>query len=162
VEPRNHPPVLVTGHGGGNWYNYRGARIVVEGAQGPLRFYQFSPQQVTNELRGTHNVSIFGTKYEGNNPMLTVRDCDHIRLFGHGGNAKGLPGASLFIFERTPNFIFANGVDGPTKIGTRSLSHPQGSTAPRLWHMLIERQADGAEFKLPPLERPVLYERGTD
>ena len=162
VEPHTYPPVLVTGHGGGNWYNYRGARIVVEGAQGPLRFYQFSPQQVTNELRGAHNVSIFGTKYEGNNPMLTVRDCDHIRLFGHGGNAKGLPGASLFVFERTPNFIFANGVDGPTKIGTRSLSHPQGSTDPRLWHMLIERQADGAEFNLPPLERPVLYERGTD
>lgn len=158
--PRTAPVTLVSGHGGGNWYNYRGARIVVDGAQGPLRFYQFSPQQVTNELRGARNVDIYGTKYEGSRPMLVITDCDHIRLFGHGGNAKALAGESLFVFERTPNFLFANGVDGPTKIGTQSPSHPQGSTDPRLWHMLIERLADGTEFKLPPCQRPVLYRRG--
>ncbi len=168
------PPVLVTGHGGGNWYNYRYStgpgdaadyrQLLVDGAQGPLRFYQFSPQHATSdyatELRGARHVWIFGTKYEGNHPMLLVRECDDIRLFGHGGNAKGLPGGALFVFERTSNFLFANGVDGPTKIGTRSLSHPEGSTDPHEWHMLIERCADGTEFKLPPLERPVLYRRG--
>lgn len=160
AEPRNHPSVLITGHGGGNWYNYRGARIVVDGAQGPLHFYQFSPQQVTSELRGARQVSIFGTKYEGNKPMLMVSDCDQISFFGHGGNGKGRANASLFIFERTPNFIFSNGVDGPTKVGSKSLSHPEGSTDPREWHMIIERPAGAAEFKLPPLERPVVYERG--
>jgi hypothetical protein len=168
------PPVLITGHGGGNWYNYHystGAgdapeyrQLLVDDASGPLRFYQFSPQHATSdyaaELRGARNVAIFGTKYEGNAPMLLVRDCDNIFLFGHGGNAKGLPGGTLFVFERTPNFLFANGVDGPTKIGSSSLSHPRGSTDPREWHMLIERFPDGAEFKLPPLERPVLYRRG--
>ncbi|MBM4017046.1 MAG: hypothetical protein FJ288_01755 [Planctomycetes bacterium] len=160
AQPPKGPPVLVTGHGGGNWYNYRGARLLVDGAQGPLRFYQFSPQQVTSELRGSRDIAIFGTKYEGNHPMLVVSDCDRICLFGHGGNAKGLPGGALFVFERTPSFLFANGVDGPTKIGSRSLSHPEGSTDPREWHMLIERLADGKEFRLPPLERPVLYRRG--
>ncbi len=173
--PRSpRPPVLITDHGGGNWYNYRystGAgdapdyrQLLVDGAQGPLRFYQFSPQHATSdyatELRGARNVRIFGTKYEGNHPMLLVRDCDDVRLFGHGGNAKGLPGGALFVFERTPNFLFANGVDGPTKIGSRSLSHPDGSTDPHEWHMLIERGTDGTELKLPPLERPVLYRRG--
>jgi hypothetical protein len=173
--PRSpRPPVLVTGHGGGNWYNYRYStgpgdapgyrQLLVDGAQGPLRFYQFSPQHATSdyatELRGSRHISIFGTKYEGNHPMLLVRDCDDIRLFGHGGNAKGLPGGTLFVFERTPDFLFANGVDGPTKIGSRSLSHPDGSTDPREWHMLVERFPDGTEFKLPPLERPVLYRRG--
>ncbi len=157
---REPPLVVVSGHGGGNWYNYRAARLLVDGAQGPLRFYQFSPQHVTSELRGARNVSIYGTKYEGNDPMLVVRDCDRIRLFGHGGNAKGLPGGALFVFERTPRFLFANGVDGPTKIGSRSASHPQGSTDPRQWHMLIERSADGQELKLAPAERPVLYRRG--
>jgi hypothetical protein len=156
-------PVIISGHGGGNWYNFRdgSARLLVEGARGPLRFYQFSVQQVTSELHGARHVSFFGTKYEGNSPMLVMRDCDHIRLFGHGGNAKGREKGSLFVFERTPNFLFANAVDGLTKIGTRTLSHRDGSTDPRLWHMLIERPAEGAELRLPPLERPVLYLRGS-
>jgi len=64
------------------------------------------------------------------------------------------------VFERTPNFLFANGVDGPTKIGSKSLSHWEGSTDPRLWHMLIDRPDGSVELKLPPLERPVLYQRG--
>lgn len=156
----DQPLVVVSGHGGGNWYNYRAARLLVDGATGPLRFYQFSPQHVTSELRGARHVSIYGTKYEGNDPMLLVRDGDYIRLFGHGGNAKGLPDSALFVFERTPNFLFANGVDGPTKIGSVSASHRRGSTDPRHWHMLIERFGDGEEFKLPPRERPVLYRRG--
>ena len=156
-------PVLITGHGGGNWYNFRdaAARPVLDHPQGPLRFYQYSVQQVTSELRGARHVSFFGTKYEGNKPMLAISDCDHISVFGHGGNAKALAGAALFVFERTPNFLFANGVDGPTKIGSKSLSHREGSTDPREWHMLIERPVGGAEFKLPPLERPVLYQRGS-
>ncbi|MBN2506460.1 MAG: hypothetical protein JXQ71_07185 [Verrucomicrobia bacterium] len=155
-------PVMISGHGGGNWYNFRhgSARLLVDGAQGPLRFYQFSVQQVTSELRDARHVSFFGTKYEGNNPMLVVRDSDHIRLFGHGGNAKGRPNASLFVFERTPNFLLANGVDGPTRIGSKSLSHWEGSTDPRLWHFLIDRPATGSEIKTAPLDRPVVYVRG--
>ncbi len=174
VPTAHAPPVLITGQGGGNWYNFRASRgpqgvadyrhLLVDAAQGPLRFYQFSPQHATSdfasEFRFSRRISVFGAKYEGNQPMLAVRDCDLIRLFGHGGNAKGLPGNTLYLVERTPNFLLANGVDGPTKIGSRSLSHPDGSTDPRRWHMLIERLGDGSELKLPPLERPVLYVRG--
>jgi len=174
VPTTSAPPVLVIGHGGGNWYNFRASRsppgiaeyrhLLVAGARGPLRFYQFSPQHATSdfaaEFRSARQISVFGAKYEGNQPLLAVRDCDHVRLFGHGGNAKGLPGNTLYLLERTPNFLLANGVDGPTKIGSRSLSHPDGSTDPRQWHMLIERLDDGSERKLPPLERPVVYVRG--
>jgi hypothetical protein len=138
--------------------------LLVDGAQGPLRFYQFSPQHATSdfaaEFRRSRHISVFGAKYEGNQPMLTVRDCDHVRLFGHGGNAKALPGEALYVVERTPNYLLANGVDGLTKIGSRSLSHPVGSTDPRQWHLLIDQPADGSRFELPPLERPVLYLRG--
>jgi hypothetical protein len=155
-------PVIISGHGGGNWYNFRdgSARMLVDHAEGPLQFYQYSVQHATSELRGARHVSFFGTKHESNQPMLVIRDSDHIRLFGHGGNAKGLAGASLFVVERTRNFLFANGVDGPTKIGSVNAGHRQGSTDPNLWHMLIDRPADGDELKLPPLERPVLYQRG--
>ncbi|MFO7902900.1 MAG: hypothetical protein ACQESR_18305 [Planctomycetota bacterium] len=48
-------------------------------------------------------------KCEGNQPMLAVRDCDHVRLFGHGGNAKALPGEALYVVEGTPNFLLASG-----------------------------------------------------
>jgi hypothetical protein len=92
--------------------------------------------------------------------MLAVRDCDHVRLFGHGGNAKALPGQALYVVRQTPNFLLANGVDGLTKIGSRSLSHPIGSTDPSQWHMLIDEPEDGTRLKLPPGERPVLYLRG--
>lgn len=34
------------------------------------------------------------------------------------------------------------------------------SNDPRLWHMLIDRAAAGADCKLPPLERPVPCQRG--
>jgi len=168
VEIRGHKdvtpaPVLITGHGGGNWYNLRdgSGRLLVDGAQGPLRFYQFSVQHVTSRVRGSQHISFFGTKYEGNDPMLIVTDSDHVRLFGHGGNAKGRNGDTLFLFERTPNLLFANAMDGPTKIGSKNAGHPEGATDPRFWHMLIDRPAGGPEFKLPPLERPVLYRRGT-
>ena len=99
-------PVIISGHGGGNWYNFRdgSARLLVDRAQGPLRFYQFSVQQVTSELRGAQHVSFFGTKYEGNDPMLMIRDSDHVRLFGHGGNAKGRADASLFVVRADDEF----------------------------------------------------------
>ncbi len=155
-------PVVIGGHAGGNWYNFRNAsaRLLVDGAPGPLRFYQFSVQQVTSELRASTHIDFFGNKYEGNEPMLTVRACDHVRLFGHGGNGKGRADASLYVFEQTPHFLLANGVDGPTKIGSKSLSHRDGSTDPSLWHFLIDRPVADSELKLPPLERPVLYQRG--
>ncbi len=155
-------PVVISGHGGGNFYNYRdrAARLLIDGISGPLRFYQFSVQQVTSEVRRSRQIDFFGTKYEGNDPMLKISDSDGVRIFGHGGNAKGMPGASLFVFTRATNFLFANAIDGPTKIGTKTLSHRAGSTDPRLWHVLIEESADGALVKVPPLERPVLYQRG--
>ena len=153
--PRTAPPVLISGHGGGNWYNYREARLVIDHASEPLRFYQISPQHVTNEVIGSADVSFHGTKYEGNDPMFIVRDCGTVRFLGHGGNAKGVPGRGLFVIERTTNLLFANGVDGPTKIGSRSASSPEGSTDPALWPLLAD-----AGQPLPPLERPVLYVRG--
>lgn len=169
--------VLVTGHGGGKWYNFRAAlwprgpepvpgyrHLLVDGARGPLHFYQFSPQHATSdfaaEIRGSRYISVFGAKYEGSQPLLAVEDCDHVSVFGHGGNAKPLPDKALYLFRRTPSFLLANGVEGPTKVGTRGLSHPAGSTDPRRWHVLVDERDDGTELKLPALERPVLYLRG--
>jgi hypothetical protein len=172
---RNHPLVVISGHGGGRWYNFRAEsaynqgkdyrHLLAQESTGELNFYQFSPQhavsEIATEFRGARHVSVFGAKYEGNEPMMVFRDCDDVRLFGHGGNGSGRVGGALYVFERTPNFLFANGVEGPTRIGAQT---PKGfnqvTNDPREWHMLIERPAACAEIKLPPLERPVLYRRG--
>lgn len=172
--PRHHPLVLITGHGGGNWYNFReggeypqasGYRhLLIEGAEGPLNFYQLSPQHVSSdfavELRGAKNISIFGTKYEGSQPMIRVADSAHIRLFGHGGNGKPVAGSFLFKFERCRDFLVANAVEGPTKIGECTLSHRLGGTDPRLWFMISDQPSPRVETHTQPLDRPVLYRRG--
>ena len=102
------------------------------------------------ELRRAKHVSIYGLKGESPTPILTVRDSDHVWVFGYGGNAIPPKGESLLVFERTPNFLIANLVDRP--MGVRG--------DPSSWHALIERSADGKTIALPPLERPVLYRRG--
>jgi len=169
---RTHPNLLVTGQGGGNWYNiFEGGEypqapgyrhLLVDGAAGPLNIYHLSPQHVSSdaaaEIRNSRRVSVFGTKYEGNAPVLVIRDSDQIRHFGHGGNGKGWEGRSLFLVERTANFLLANLVEGPTKTGTKTLSG--FSTDPALWFMALEKPATGPEIRTLPFERPVLYRRG--
>lgn len=172
--PRQHPVVLVTGNGGGNWYNFRESgeypqtrsfrHLLIEGTRQPLNMYQCSPQHVASdfamELRDAHNISIFGTKYEGSSPMVRAVDCAHVRFFGHGGNGKPVAGSWLFQFEGSRDFLVANAVEGPTKIGQAGLSHRLGSTDPRLWHMLVDRPSRASETRTVPLDRPVLYRRG--
>jgi hypothetical protein len=115
---------------------------------------------VAVEFRRARNVSVFGTKYEGSSPMLRVVDSSHIRLFGHGGNGKPVAGGSLFQLERCSDFLVANAVEGPTKIGQKGLSHRLGSTDPRLWSMIADRPQGSDETETTPLDRPVLYRRG--
>jgi len=149
--PAIHPSVLIAGNGGGKWYRYHQGgqhpqtpsycHVLIDGTTQPLRFYQCSPQHVPNhaavEVRGARDVSVFGTKYEGNTPILWIHDSDRIRVFGHGGNGKGRKGESLFLVERTPNFLLANLVDGQTRIGAKYLDSV--STDPREFFMVVER-----------------------
>ena len=102
------------------------------------------------EVRNARHVAIYGLKGERPTPILVVRDSDHIRVFGYGGNAIPPEGEALVVVERTPNFLIANLVDRP--MGVRG--------DPRSWHALIERPADGAALRTAALERPVLCRRG--
>ena len=160
----DHPQIVVSGHGGGRWYNFhsdhRGSarpayrHLLVEGTTEPLAFYQCNPEHsqgaANMELRNARHVAIYGLKGESPTPILVVRDSDHIRVFGYGGNAIPPKGESLLVVERTPNFLIANLVDRP--MGVRG--------DPRSWHALIERTPDGATIRTAALERPVLIRRG--
>lgn len=175
VPAYNHPLVIIEGNGGGRWYNFHQEsswcqgpnyrHLLIRGTHEPLHFYQCNPEHARSEtnmeIRGARHVSIYGLKGEYNQPILTICDSDHIRLFGYGGNAAGRPDRSLFVVERTPNYLLANLVDTPRLAGTGSPDHFAGQGMdPRRWHMLRERPADGASLLTPPLDRPVLYQRG--
>lgn len=170
-----HPLMLIEGHGGGRFYNWNvAARMLhdksfrllkVQGTREPLRFYMLNPEYARGstmiEICDARYVSVFGFKGEYNEPLLTYRDCDHVRLFGHGGNAAAFENRSLFVVERTPNFLMTNLVDHPRFPDRGSPDESPGiGVDPRNWHMLVEQAPDGEVLKLRPMDRPALYRRG--
>jgi hypothetical protein len=170
----NQPLVVIEAGGGGRWYNFHQEsymghgpdyrHLLVEGTTEPLSIYQCNPEHARSdanmELRGARHVSVYGVKGEYNRPILAIRDCDDVRIFGYGGNAAALEGTALFVVERTPNFLLANLVDSPRTAGG-SASHFAGiGVDPRKWHMVQDRTTDGKTILTPPLDRPVLYRRG--
>jgi len=171
----NHPLVIIDGHGGGRWYNFHQEsshghgpdyrHLLVRGTSEPLHFYQCNPEHARSdanlELRHARYVSFYGVKGEYYQPILWIRDCDHIRLFGYGGNAAAWQGQALFVVERTPNFLLANLVDSPRMPRGLPVTFFAGDGVdPRRWHMVLEKTIAGSTIKSLPLDRPVLYRRG--
>ncbi len=139
--------------------------IVMDGVSEPHHFYNFEPQggegTTVAEIRNSRDISIYGCKTECDTTFLRVADSDHIRIFGHGGIGNASPGGSLYVFERTPNFLIANIADqavlGPDK------PYYAGHSVNRnikTYYPLLDRRAPGKEVLIPPLERPVLYRVG--
>jgi hypothetical protein len=171
----NRPVVQIDGHGGGRWYNFhqessRGhgrdyRHLLIEGTTEPLHMYQCNPEHARSdanlELRNAHYVSLYGVKGEYNQPIVWARDCDHVRVFGYGGNAAAHEGQALFVVDRTPNFLLANLVDSPRMPqGIPDTYFAGDGVDPRRWHMVLERTTDDNTIVTPPLDRPVLYRRG--
>jgi hypothetical protein len=174
--PLNAPLVIIAGNGGGRWYNffqeswngqgpdYR--HLLVTGTREPLGIYQCNPEHTRSdanlEIRNARFVSLYGVKGEYNQPIISVRDSDHIRIFGYGGNAAALPGRALFTIRNTPNFLAANLIDSPRFAGNGAPDAFAGAGVdPDLWHMLRDDPGTGPAFLSPPLDRPVLVRRGS-
>lgn len=172
--PLTVPLVAVRGHGGGRWYNFHATNhanaptyrhLLIEGSPEPLHMYQCNAEyargEANMEIRGAKYVSIYGLKGEGNYPILWVRDADHVRVFGYGGNAAAFEDTALLRVERTPNFLIANAVDSPRLAGTGSEEQSAGrGVDPARWHMISDAPAAGPAVRTQPLDRPVLYRRG--
>lgn len=123
----HHPQVLITGNGGGRWYNsfqhgdiWADADfrfIEVRDTHEPLNIYHWHLQHVHSDsgavFQNAQFVSIFGLKSEHNSRFLSVYDSDHIRVFGWGGLADADAGGSHFYFEDTPNFLHAAMAEEP-------------------------------------------------
>ena len=160
-----HAAVYVSGHGGGRWYNVHvdswGSRhpdyrhFLVEGTSEPLRLYQCNPEHSASgcnfEARNAKYLSVYGLKGESPVPICRFLECDHIRIFGYGGLARGSgPDDTILHFRNTPNILAANLMD-------RFMRQERNADK---WHMLIDEQRMGKTVRVPPLERPVLYRRG--
>lgn len=180
AEKLQRPPLtLVTGHGGGRWYNFYNHEIVgddgyrhlvLDGAAGPLSIYQCNIEHVLDEeaqieIRRSRQVSIYGMKSEGNAPALRATDSSDIRIFSYGGNLVPKPGSALFVFRRTTGIVLANiiprltlpgaGIDAFYKRGI-------GISTPDTWSVIKEDTAEGKTAGTRPLEFPVLYRRTSD
>jgi hypothetical protein len=177
TEERTHKSVVVTGNGGGRWYNYYDEtwsreyrpsyrHLYVEGTTEPFRIYQCNPEHARSEanmeIRNAQNVTLYGVKGEGNYPIVLIRHCDNIRIFGYGGNAPPWPHTSVYLVENSTNLLLANMFNQVRTHEGKGLDGFGGPNVdPSLWHMFIERFPDGSELRTPPLERPVLYKQGT-
>ncbi len=180
------PLVLISGEGGGRWYNFfqeRGGRVdpgyrhlLIDGTREPLSLYGVNPEhargEANMEIRNARRVTVYSLKSQGNYPVLWVRDSDHIEVFGFGGNAAAFEAdhefpadfepftPSLLRFERTPNFRIANAVDGSRVSGGSDDEVGGRGIDPNLWHHMLEIDASGTAVLTPPLVRLALYVRG--
>ncbi len=171
-----HPLVLVDGNGGGRWYDFHQEsssghgpeyrHILIQGTRQPLHMYQCNPEHARSranlEIRDAENVLLYGVKGEYYRPIVQITGSRRVGIFGYGGNAAAPPGGALFVVENSTDFVLANLVDSPRFPGGRPDTYFAGDGVdPELWHMLIERTAAGREIRTAPLERPILYKRGT-
>lgn len=175
---RTHPLLLVSGDGSGKIFNffqddgYRLAfqspysHIGIKKAKGPLAFYQCNPERSAGEcnikIEESTDVSFYGIKGEGNQPVMMVKDSKNINVFGYGGNGAAPEGSALFIVENSPDCSFVNLVDSPRFSGEGTAKLQEGyGVDPDKWHM-IKVRSGGKSFTTPFLERPLLVKTASE
>lgn len=168
---KNYPLVVVSGQGGGRWYNFfqedmyapthgPGYRhLLIRGTHNPMGLYQcnveHSPGEANMEIRDSENITIYGLKGEEYNmklPILMIKNSSNINVFGYGGNAAAPEGGSLFFIQNSAKFKIVHAVDTPMLIPERAKLET--------WHMIKEEPGqDAPQVKTQSLDRPVIYER---
>lgn len=172
-----HPQVLITGFGGGRWYNsfHHGdiwaqpdfRFIEVRDTVEPLYIYHWHLQHVHSDtqavFRNARNVDVYGIKSEHNSQFLAVYDSDHIRVFGFGGLADAEVGRAHFYFENTPNFLHAACAEEPHFFDDVQVWSICDN--PLIVHNVslfdgIQEKFGNENFRTPALARTILYKRG--
>jgi len=114
--------VRISGSGGGKWYNNvllhwwdQGPdymHLKIENTKEWLSFYMLEPQhgrgRTMVDIQNTSNVDIFSVKSEGDYGVISMRNCNNIRLFGQAGNGMPSKGYSIIKMTDCDNFLLAN------------------------------------------------------
>lgn len=125
---------LITGNGGGRWYNLQNGNgvdtseagnrgVLVDGTSEPLQFYMFHNQHVAgdaiSEIRNSRNVSIYGVKSEthGIRPNETEQDWPvplkvsnscNVTIHGYSGLGEQQPGEALIEITDSTGVVASN------------------------------------------------------
>lgn len=171
---RNHPWILVTGNGGGRWFNFwcditqggQDYRILrIQGTRQPFAIYACNPEHSRSDyemdILNSRNVVIYNLKSECNTPNLLIRDSENIAVFSQGGDATTYPGGALYHIENSADVTLTLLYDYRINCSGHGPEYFSGTWFdPCQWHMLTETSRDGAVTTTPPCERPCLYKRG--
>ncbi len=177
-----HPLVLITGNGGGRWYNfwYHGDiwgrpdyhAVEVRNTRQPLTFYNWHLQHVTSDNQAAfidaHDVTVYGIKHEHNTCFLEVHDSDRIRIFGSGGLSNARTGSAHFKFFNTPNFMVAALSDQVSTVRSEKQLHKPDNPLVNnsatnyngLWDVQGEQKFADEMNGDKDVIRPVLWRRG--
>ena len=90
--------------------------------------------------------------------MIKVKDSDHIRIFGYGGNAAPELDYPLYQIENTLNFTLSNLISRTRFNAPNGIAGP--GRHPSEWNIVKEVDPNGQSISTPPFERPVIYKRG--
>jgi hypothetical protein len=164
-----HPLALVTGHGGGKWYNffthtsmgehasYR--HLLVSNTTSAIAFYHLHAQHAGSEAQveftRAADVAVYGMKTENNTSFLRVRDCGRIRLYGYGGIATPSPGGAHMTFENVRELLLSNFNDQVNLARDTTHSGRHQRTYYLDFHPFILRDERG-EIRIKATDRPIV------
>ncbi len=180
--PIRHPFVLISGHGGGKWYNvwYHGdifaqtdfRFLEVKDNTSPLAFYSWHLQHIHSDAEAVfdhaQDVSVYGVKHEHSSCFLEVHDSDRIRLIGSGGLSDAAPGSAHFKFYNTPNFLLACLADEVHPMRKETQVHNKDNPLVEIWAKAYNgiwdvqkgvKAADDISGETT-IVRPILWRRG--
>lgn len=172
TQERNAPWVLVTGHGGGKWYNFyhdlvqggeKYRALAVLNTVGPLTIYACNPEHCRSEcnmeIAGCQNITLYGLKGEYNRATLHISNSKNIAVYSHSGNASAFPDNALLVLDNVEDYRLVQLQDLRGQVGGSQDMYYGEFIPPRLWHMVQETH-HGVSNVIPQMERPVLMERG--
>ncbi len=171
--PMNHPMVRIEGSGGGRWFttvllhwwsqgpDYRHLRI--DGTSEPLAFYMLEAEHgrgtTLMEWTGARNIEVYAMRTEGDFGVLTMKNCEDVRLFGLSGNIMPSQGYSLFTIEHCRDYLLTNIATFYKRLGRWGALGTAHS--PQNWYRLTDRPGnDQPEIRIPGGDQLAWYQRG--
>lgn len=122
LPPDNQPKIVFCDNGGGRVYTYttHGKQnhpwgtpyVAVVGTREPLNFYHLHAQHSSAgsprfEFIDAANIDVFSVKIELQFSNLYYRNCDNVRVFGHGGLTAPIGIHSTYRFDDCSNYCMA-------------------------------------------------------